>query len=68
MKNEVASCYVTSITFYQSTWRHILEDLNVTDTSAPMLNVAVPALCACLARYGTAVILLHECRSMFYMH
>jgi hypothetical protein len=30
--------------------------------------MAVPALSACLARYGTAVTLLHECTSMFYMH
>ena len=61
MKKEAASCHVTSIKFYQSTWRHIPDDLNVRDTSAPRLNmgmiIGVPALSACSARYGTAVTL-----------
>jgi hypothetical protein len=29
--------------------------------------IAVPAFIACLARYGTAVTLPHECKSMFYV-
>jgi len=61
MKKEAASCYVTAITFYQSTWLHIPQDLNVRDTSAPRLNmgmtIGVSALSACLARYGTSVTL-----------
>jgi hypothetical protein len=72
MKKEAESCYVTSLTFNQSTWRHILENFNVRDTSTPRLNmgmiVAVPAVSACLARYGAAVTLLHECKIMCYVH
>jgi len=54
MKKEAESCYVTSIIFYQSTRCHILEDLNVPDTSAQRLNMgmimAVPTHRACLVR------------------